>query len=110
MPHALMTGAPPADVPFEKLVVAAEGGHVIVHEAARVLGRDDRWLFRTTVDEGDLVQQVLVVAQRRRGDEWIVRLESFGDPLVTPAMRAAVAAVTDWLERATSLRAFARNY
>lgn len=110
MPHALLTGALPPDAPFEKLVVAAEGGHVIVHEAARALGRADRWLFRVTVDEGELVQQLLVIAQRRAADELIVRLESFGDPLVTPATRAAVAAVTDWLERAAGLRVVARNY
>lgn len=109
MPHALLTGALPADAPFEKLVVAADGGHVIVHEAARALGRDDRWLFRVTIDEGELVQQLLVVAQRREGDELIVRLESFGDPLITPAARAAVGAVTDWLA-ANGLRVAARNY
>jgi tRNA (guanine-N7-)-methyltransferase len=111
MPHALLTGALPADAPpFDKLVVPAEGGHVVVHEAARALGRDDRWLFRVTVDEGELIQQLLVVAQRRAEGELIVRLESFGDPLVTPAARAAVAAVTDWLEGVVGLRVAARNY
>ncbi len=111
MPHALLTGALPTDAPaFTKLVVKAEGGHVVVHEAARALGRDDRWLFRVTVDEGELIQQLLVVAQRRSEGELIVRLEPFGDPLVTPAARAAVAAVTDWLEGAVGLRVVARNY
>jgi hypothetical protein len=33
MPHALLDGAWPSDAPFEKLVVAAPEGHVIVHEA-----------------------------------------------------------------------------
>ncbi|MFN2323084.1 MAG: tRNA (guanosine(46)-N7)-methyltransferase TrmB [Trueperaceae bacterium] len=111
MPHALLTGVLPTEAPaFEKLVVAAEGGHVVVHEAARALGRDDRWLFRVTLDEGELIQQLLVVAQRRAEGELIVRLESFGDPLVTPAARAAVAAVTDWLEGSVGLRVAARNY
>jgi len=111
MPHALLTGALPIDAPaFTKIVVPAEGGHVVVHEAARALGRDDRWLFRVTIDEGELIQQLLVVAQRRTEGELIVRLESFGDPLVTPAARAAVAAVTDWLEGTVGLRVAARNY
>ncbi len=110
MPHALLSGPLPIDASFEKLVVAHAGGHVVVHEAARAVGRDDRWLFRVTVDEGDLTQQILVVAQRRGEDEVIVRLESFGDPLVTPVVRGAVAAVTDWLERAAGLRVLARHY
>ncbi|MDF1523227.1 MAG: tRNA (guanosine(46)-N7)-methyltransferase TrmB [Trueperaceae bacterium] len=110
MPHALLAGTLPADAPFAKLVVPVGDAHVVVHEAARALGRDDRWLFRVTLDEGELVQQVLVVAQRRQGDEWIVRLESFGDPLVTPAARGAVGAVSDWLEGTVGLRVVARNY
>ncbi len=110
MPHALLSGPLPTDAPFEKLVVPHAGGHVVVHEAARAVGRDDRWLFRVTVDEGDLTQQILVVAQRRTGDEVIVRLESFGDPLVTPVVRGAVGAVTDWLERAAGLHVTARHY
>jgi tRNA (guanine-N7-)-methyltransferase len=110
MPHALLNGPLPTDATFEKLVVPHAGGHVVVHEAARAVGRDDRWLFRVTVDEGDLTQQLLVVAQRRSEDEVIVRLESFGDPLVTPVVRGAVGAVTDWLEREAGLNVLARHY
>jgi tRNA (guanine-N7-)-methyltransferase len=50
------------------------------------------------------------VAQRRAGDEVIVRLESFGDPLITPTVRAAIGVVTDWLERSAGMRVKARNY
>jgi len=110
MPHALLDGGWPSDAPFEKLVVAAPEGHVIVHEAARAVGERDRWWFRVTVDEPELVQQLLVVAQRRAGGEVIVRLESFGDPLITPTVRAAIGVVTDWLESSGGMRATARNY
>lgn len=117
MPHALLEGPwPAADVRFDKLVVPAPGGHVIVHEAARAVPGGDsgsadahRWWFRVTVDEPELVQQLLVVAQRRAGGEVIVRLESFGDPLITPTVRAAIDAVTDWLVAAGGMRVRARN-
>ena len=110
MPHALLDGPWPSDVAFDKLVVPATEGHVIVHEAASVVGGEERWLFRVTVDEPELVQQLLVVAQRRGGGEVIVRLESFGDPLITPTVRAAIGAVTDWFERNAGMRVLARNY
>lgn len=110
MPHALLEGPwPAADVRFDKLVVRAPEGHVIVHEAARVVGDPDRWWFRVTVDEPELVQQLLIVAQRRAGGEVIVRLESFGDPLITPTVRAAIDAVTDWLIEAGAMQVRARN-
>jgi tRNA (guanine-N7-)-methyltransferase len=110
MPHALLDGPWPADARFDKLVVAAADGHVVVHEAARSIGEEERWLFRVTIDEPELVQQLLLVAQRRGGGEVIVRLESFGDPLITPTVRAAIGVVTDWLERTAGMRVRARNY
>jgi tRNA (guanine-N7-)-methyltransferase len=110
MPHALLDGPWPAGARFDKLVVAAADGHVVVHEAALSLGDEERWLFRVTIDEPELVQQLLLVAQRRTGDEVIVRLESFGDPLITPTVRAAIGVVTDWLERTAGMRVKARNY
>ena len=113
MPHALIHGAPTDGAAFEKRVLAYGGGHVVLHEMARSLGGDRgerRLLVRATVDEPDLTQQVLVVVQHRHHDQWIVRLESFGDPIVTPAVRGAVHAVTDWLERHAEVRVEARNY
>ena len=110
MPHALLDGPWPAEAHFDKLVVAAADGHVVVHEAALSIGDEERWLFRVTIDEPELVQQLLLVAQRREGGEIIVRLESFGDPLITPTVRAAIGVVTDWLERAAGMRVRARNY
>jgi tRNA (guanine-N7-)-methyltransferase len=112
MPHAFLTGTlPTTPAPtLEKLVVPYADGHVIVHEALRAVDDAERWVFRATVDEPDLVQQVLVVAQRRAGGELIVRLERFGDPLVTPTTRGAVHAVTTWLSEVAGLRVSARNY
>lgn len=113
MPHALIHGRPRPTAPFEKQVVPYGGGHVILHELLESRGGDrgeERLLVRVTVDEPDLVQQLLVVVQRRAGEEWIVRLASFGDPVVTPAVRGAVHAVTDWLERTAGVRVDARNY
>ncbi|CAN5669477.1 tRNA (guanosine(46)-N7)-methyltransferase TrmB [soil metagenome] len=112
MPHAFLTGTlPTTPAPrLEKLVVPYGDGHVIVHEALRAVDDAERWVFRATVDEPDLVQQVLVVAQRREGGELIVRLERFGDPLVTPTARGAVHAVTTWLADVVGLQVGARNY
>lgn len=117
MPHALLTGSLPdaRTLTFAKQVLPYGGGHVILHELALSLGGDappgERWLVRATVDEPDLHQQLLVVVQRRAGGELIVRLEPFGDPIVTAASRGAVHAVTEWLlGLGGGLRLLARNY
>lgn len=110
MPHALLDGPWPNAVHFDKLVVAAPEGHVIVHEAARALGDIDRWLFRVTSDELELVQTLLVVAQRRVSGEVIVRLEGFGDPMITPTVRAAIGVITDWFVHPGGMQVRARHY
>ena len=110
MPHALLDGPWPEVTAFDKLVVESPSGHVIVHEAARALGDGDRWLFRVTCDEPELVQQLLVVAQRRLAGEVIVRLEGFGDPMITPTVRAAIGAIGDWLAHSGGMQVRARNY
>lgn len=113
MPHAFLTGALPeaSSLPGDaKRVVPFADAHVIVHEGAAAFGARDRWLFRVTVDEAELTQQLLVLAQRREGGEVIVRLERFGDPLITPAVRGAVHAVTEWLVEHAGLRVRERNY
>ncbi len=118
MPHALLQGELPAEVDFQKRVIEYASGHVILHEVTKSLGGDrgddrgsddrggddrggddgaERWLIRATVDEPDLRQQLLVVVQRRQSGELIVRLEPFGDPIITKVARGAVHAVTEWL-------------
>ncbi len=113
MPHALLRGKLPLDASFDKVVLPYGGGHVILHEAMRSFGGEDgpgRVLVRATVEEPDLKQQLLVLAHQRHDDEVIVRLESFGDPLITPAARGCVHAVTQWLLGAAPLEVTARNY
>ncbi|HZJ11006.1 MAG TPA: hypothetical protein VFD39_15010 [Trueperaceae bacterium] len=114
MPHSLLSGRLPTSAPLAKTVIAYGGGHVVLHEAAGVMVAErehgDRWLIRATVEEPDLKQQLLVLVQQRRPDEVIVRLESFGDPVITHAVRGAVHAVTDWLEGNTDLSVKQRNY
>ena len=110
MPHALLAGPLPERMEFTKIVAAVPTGHVIVHDAARVAGSVERWWFRATVDDDEMVQSLLLVAQRREGGEVIVRLEGFGDPLITPAVRAAVGVVTDHLASSLGLSVLARHY
>jgi hypothetical protein len=118
MPHALLEGDLPQQPSFRKVVMPYADGHVILHELAKSLGSEDdeadhkaeRWLFRATVDEPDLRQQLLVVAKRRSGTELIVRLEPFGDPIITKATRGAVHAVTEWLIETGQLSVKERNY
>ena len=113
MPHAFLNGTfPPASAVARdaKRVHAYAGAHVIVHEGAQALGDAERWLFRVTVDESELTQQVLVIAQRRGDGEVIVRLERFGDPLITAAVRGAVHAVVEWLIEHAGFRLKERNY
>ena len=116
MPHALLQGTVPAEIPFEKTVAPYGDGHVILHEVAASLGGDSmpddgvRLLVRATVDEPDLRQQLLVIVQQRTPDEAIVRLETFGDPVITKAVRGAVHLATEWLLDRTELALKARNY
>lgn len=111
MPHALFTGELPPEADFEKVVIEYAGGHVILHDASKVMGSErPTWLIRASIDEEDLKQQLLVfVAQRAEGDV-IVRLEPFGDPIITACARGAVHAASEWLLANTDLRLAARNY
>jgi len=135
MPHALLTGRLPEVAPFAKVVLPYADGHVILHEVARSFGprtEDDgragrspeaaaaassegtpaprRWWVRASVDEPDIRQHLLVLVQQRSAEQVIVRLEPFGDPIITPTVRGAVHAVAQWLLAATELRLEARNY
>lgn len=110
MPHALIEGPLPEAASFEKRVSTYGDGHVILHEAALSTGDHPRWLIRATIDEPDLRQQVVVVVQPRQGGELIVRLESFGDPIVTATVRGAVHAVTEWVLEQPGLTLKSRFY
>lgn len=135
MPHALLTGALPPTSALSKTVLRYGGGHVVLHEAAAVMPSGSaapavagvvaeresagkpappvakaRWLVRATIEETDLKQQLLIMVQQRLPDEVIVRLETFGDPIITEAARGAVHAVTEWLIANTDLSIKRRSY
>ena len=99
MPHAILKGKLSKEPgSFEKSVRKYADGHVILHEVAKTIGVDKlRWIFRVTVNDPELVQQLLVVVHPRPDSNLIVRLETFGDPVVTPTVRGAVHVVTEWL-------------
>ena len=112
MPHALLHGPPPTVDAFTKQVVPYADGHVIVHDVSRIVSpkEGERLLWRVTVDEPELRQQLLVVTQRRDEDEWIVRIDPFGDPILTATARGAVHAVSEWLLANTELALRRRSY
>ena len=117
MPHALLTGQLPPQLSFSKQVTPYAGGHVILHEVLQSLGSDDpdgsgeKWLVRATVEEAELRQQVLVSVRARGAGGLIVGLEPFGDPVVTPVVRGAVHAVTEWLlTLPANIKVEARSY
>lgn len=123
MPHALIQGRLPENqaleqLEFSKVVLPYAQGHVILHEVMRSLGSDedvgthkDKWIVRATIDEPDLKQQLLVAVKRRTDEELIVRLEPFGDPVITKTTRGAVHAVTEWLlTLPADIRVLERNY
>jgi len=112
MPHSLLVGSLPDGIFMTKKVEAFADGHVILHEVARSLRSPEaprRWLVRVTVEEPDLRQQLLVAIQDR-GDDIIVRFESFGDPIITGTARGAIHAVTEWLVSLPGMRVSERNY
>ncbi len=111
MPHALFTGTLPPEAALEKVVSEYAGGHVILHDASRVMaGERTSWLIRASIDEDDLKQQLLVLVAQRPDGDVIVRLEPFGDPIITACARGAVHAASEWLLANTDLQVKARNY
>ena len=105
MPHAILTGDIPTR-PLEKTVLRGADYTVILLEG---YARPDKLVVLARIEEPDFVQETLVSVSRRDGGRSIAGLESFGSPLVTPGVKAAVAGLTDWLE-AGGMRVVQRNY
>jgi tRNA (guanine-N7-)-methyltransferase len=105
MPHAILTGTLP-DQPLEKTVLRGEHHTVILLEKYMAA---EKLVILARIEEPDFVQETLVSVSTRDGGRSIAGLESFGSPLVTPGVKAAVAGVTDWLE-AHGMTVMARNY
>ena len=105
MPHAILTGDIPTQ-PLEKTVLRGADYTVILLEG---YARPDKLVVLARIEEPDFVQETLVSVSRRGEGRSIAGLESFGSPLVTPGVKAAVAGLTDWLE-AGGMRVVQRNY
>lgn len=99
MPHSILKGKLPAEVPFEKQVLEYSHGHVVLHEVSKSWSKEDRGrlLIRTTISEPHLKQQLLVLVKQRKDEEIVVGLASFGDPIITKTTRGAIHAATEWL-------------
>lgn len=96
MQHAKLEGSMPRLEQFEKLPSQFDGGTVIILSAYRGIERDE-YIFPTRIEEGDLVQEILlkVVPQ---DDRLLVSVERFGTPLATRGAAEAVHLLTDWLK------------
>jgi tRNA (guanine-N7-)-methyltransferase len=105
MPHAILTGDIPTQ-PIQKTVLRGADYTVILLEG---YARPDKLVVLARIEEPDFVQETLVSVSRRDGGRWVAGLESFGSPLVTPGVKAAVAGLTDWLG-AGGMRVVQRNY
>ncbi|AWN23710.1 tRNA (guanine-N7)-methyltransferase [Deinococcus irradiatisoli] len=103
VPHAVLEL--PADFDFsafERRAVrlpgagGASGDTVVLLDAYRSLRREEYTVLAHVV-EGELTQEVLINVTQRAGGTTLVRLGKFGGPIITPGVKAAVGAVTDWL-------------
>jgi len=98
VPHAVLTL--PADFSpqhFDKLTVRGKTWTVVLLDLYATLRRGG-WGALAHVVEGDLTQEVLVGITEREDGTHLVRLAKFGGPIITPGVKAAVGAVTEWLE------------
>lgn len=98
VPHAILTLPDEfAPIDFQKCTAQGRGWTVVLLDLYASLRRDG-WVALAHVVEGELTQEVLVGISRREDGSTLVRLAKFGGPIITPGVKAAVGAVTDWLE------------
>ncbi|WP_034386643.1 tRNA (guanosine(46)-N(7))-methyltransferase TrmB [Deinococcus sp. YIM 77859] len=105
VPHAILT-LPDTFGPTEFRKHTARGGQsrenpagwtAVLLDLYRSL-KQDGWVVLAHVVEGELTQEVLIGITGREDGTHLVRLASFGGPIITPGVKGAVGAVTDWLE------------
>ena len=98
VPHAILQELPldTAFSAFERQATTTAAYTVVLLDAYRSLRRDEFTLLAHVV-EGELTQEVLVNVTRREGGTVLVRLGKFGGPVITPGVKAAVGAVSDYL-------------
>ena len=98
VPHAILQELPVefAFAAFERQAVRGDAYTVVLLDAYRSLRRDEFTVLAHVV-EGELTQEVLVNVTRRTDGTVLVRLGKFGGPVITPGVKAAVGAVSDYL-------------
>lgn len=106
VPHAILEGSLPAPEAFHKVVHPFAGGTAVLLEAARRLP-EGIYVF-ARVEEEELAQHVLLEV-RESAHGVYAGLRRFGDVIVTPGVRQAVAALVGWLE-AEGLSVKKRSY
>jgi len=106
VPHAILEGSLPAPEAFHKVVHPFAGGTAVLLEAARRLPQG-LYVF-ARVEEEELAQHVLLEV-RESAHGVYAGLRRFGDVIVTPGVRQAVAALVGWLE-AEGLSVKKRSY
>lgn len=98
VPHAILNlPATFAPADFEKYTARGKNWTVILLDLYGSLRRDG-WVALAHVVEGELTQEVLIGITHREDGTHLVRLAKFGGPIITPGVKAAVGAVTEWLE------------
>lgn len=112
MPHSLIKLNTPDFTAqlehFEKAVYRYGETTVVLLEVLKSSTRPVH-LFLAHIEEGDLIQEVLVGLTAREGDSALVRLDRFGSPIITPGVKRAVESVTRWLEE-RGAKVLARAY
>ncbi|GAA5502959.1 tRNA (guanine-N(7)-)-methyltransferase [Deinococcus xinjiangensis] len=103
VPHSILT-LPDSFAPqdFDKYTARSQqfgsaGWTVVLLDLYTSLRRDG-WVALAHTVEGELTQEVLIGITRRDDGTYLVRLAKFGGPIITAGVKAAVGAVTDWLE------------
>jgi tRNA (guanine-N7-)-methyltransferase len=105
MPHSQLRGEVPAP-PAEKIVFKGSGYTVIVLEG---FAHHSKLALLTRIEEIDFTQEILITVAKHDDGRVVAGLESFGAPLITPGVKAALGVVTDWLEK-QGLTVLQRSY
>ena len=108
MPHSLIELEAPNFENFEKAVYRYGETTVVLLEVLKSASRPVH-LFLVHIEEGELVQEVLVGLTVREDGPTLVRLDRFGSPIITPGVKRAVESVTLWLEE-RGAKVLARAY
>lgn len=105
MPHSQLRGEIPAP-PAEKIVFKGSNYTVIVLEG---FAHHSKLALLTRIEELDFTQEILITVAKHDDGRVVAGLESFGAPLITQGVKAAVGVVTDWLEK-QGLSVIQRSY